>query len=130
MPESDAALRACFVVHESRLVGGDNTVSVDSIAYEVPRGHKGEVITVTRRLLDGTLHVIHEGRLVEIRKVDLEKNALDRRATAAPAQDDPPEAFLPKSAAEIAFDRDLGPIVGPDGGFSHPDHHPEEEDDP
>jgi len=115
-PESDEDLRARFVVHESRLVSPANTVSLDGVDHEVPRGHRGEGLTVTRRLLEGTLHVIHEGRLVEIHPVDLEKNARDRRARHA-AADDPPAAVLPKSAADLAFDRDLGPIVGEDGGF-------------
>jgi len=114
-PESDAELRARFVVHESRLVSGVNTVSLESIEYEVPRGHRGETITVTRRLLEGTLHVLDEGRLVEIHPVDLERNARDRRARSAAAE--PPAAVLPKSAADLLFDRDLGPIVGKDGGF-------------
>jgi len=116
-PESDQDLRARFVVHESRLVSAANTVSVSSVEFEIPRGHRGETIIVTRRILDGTLHILHEGRLVEIRPVDLERNAHDRRARAAGA-DETPAAVLPKSAADLLFDRDLGPIVGEDGGFS------------
>jgi transposase InsO family protein len=115
-PESDADLRARFVIHESRLVSPANTVSMGGLDYEVPRGHRGETVTVTRRLLDGTLHVLDQGRLVEIHPVDLEKNARDGRARHA-AADEPPAAVLPKSAADLAFDRDLGPIVGEDGGF-------------
>lgn len=118
-PESDADLRARFVVHETRLVSSVNTVSFEAVEYEVPRGFRSQTIAVTRRLLDGTLHVMHEGRLVEIRPADLEKNARDRRAPSAVTADgDPPAARLPRSAADIAFDRDFGPIVGADGGFT------------
>ena len=125
-PSSDDELRRCFVVHENRLVSAAGTVNVDGVEHEVPAGSRGRVIVVTRRILDGTVHVEHKGRLVLIHPVDLEKNAHDRRARPG-AEAEPPAGPLPKSAADIAFDRDLGPIVGPDGGFALPT---EEEDRP
>lgn len=116
-PESDQDLRARFVVHEHRLVSPTDDVSFEGVDYEVPRGYRGQTIVVTRRLLDETLHILHEGRLVEIHPVDLDQNARDRRARPAAGEQESPAAVLPKSAADLAFDRDFGPIVGKDGGF-------------
>jgi hypothetical protein len=118
LPESEAALRCHFVLHLTRTVSPDHVVSIDSVAYEVPRGHAEESITVHRHLLDGTLAMVHDGRLVRLRPVDLAANARARRARFAP----PPEAVspLPKSAADLAFERDLFPVVDAEGGFTDP----------
>ena len=82
MPESDEELRSRFVLHIKRTVSADHIVSVDSVDYEIPRGHAGEKLLVHRRLLDNTLSVLHDGRLVDIHPVDLHANARARRARA------------------------------------------------
>jgi transposase InsO family protein len=115
-PESDADLRARFVVHVTRRVSADHVVSFEGVDYEVPRGHAGEQVTLHHRLLSDTLAVLHEGRLVELAPVDLAANATAGRARPGKPVDDP-EAILPPSAADLAFQRDFGPVVGPDGGF-------------
>jgi len=130
-PESDAGLRRCFVIHEKRRVSNDNVVSLDSVDYEVPRGHIGEQVTIHRRVLDGTIAVLHEGRLIDLHPVDLALNARSRRAPGDNGSADDEEIHpLPKSAAEIAFDRDFGPVVDSDGGLAaDPDEDEEEEDE-
>ncbi len=118
-PESEQALRDKLVVTEPRKVTKDNVVPVDGVAYEVPRGHAQTSIPVRRNLLSGDLFVLHDGRLVQLHPVDLAANATARRATlgAPPPADD---EGTPRTAASIAFARDHGPVVGPDGGFIPP----------
>ena len=119
MPPNEDDLRRRFVIHLHRTVTPDHTLSVDSIDYEVPTGHAGERVLVYRRLLEDRLAILHEGRLVDLHPVDLHANARARRARPQDTPDDsqPP---LPKSAADLAFERDFSPVVDPDGGFSDP----------
>jgi len=119
LPDDYAQLRSKFLVEHTRDVSNDNVVSFESVAYEVPRGHARTKVTVYRQVLDKTLHVPHEGRLVQLHPVDLVANAMGGRAHPAEAPGDEP-SVLPPSAAELAFQRDLAPVVGPDGGFTDP----------
>jgi len=115
-PESQQALRDSLVVTEVRKVSNDNVVSVDGVVFEVPRGHAQTAISVRRNLLSGELSVLHDGRLVQLHPVDLAANAVARRAApGAPPPDD--DEGTPRTAASIAFAREFGPVVGPDGGF-------------
>lgn len=117
LAESDVALRRCFVVHEQRRVSRDHVISFEGVAYEVPRGNARTLVTVHRHLLDGTLSVMHDGRLVTLHPVDLAANASDRRAHARTQQDEI-TALLPPSAAEMHWRRDFAPLTGPDGAFT------------
>ena len=105
------------MIHESRVVSKDNIVSFDGVAYEVPRGHRGDTVVLHRHLLCETIAMVHEGRLVELAPVDLEANATSGRIRSGQE----PEAcddHRPLSAAELAFRQDMEPIVGLDGGFT------------
>jgi transposase InsO family protein len=125
LPESDRELRQAFVVPESRTVANDHCVPIDGIPHEVPRGVTGKIV-VHRSLLDDKAWVLHEGRLVEIRPVDLESNAYAARARGA-TPDEEILHPLPKSAAELAYEQDWGPLVEADGSFSLPDQPDREE---
>jgi putative transposase len=128
-PQSEQALRDTLVVTEVRKVSKDNVVPVDGVDYEVPRGHAQTSINVRRNLLSGDLFVLHDERLVQIHPVDLAANAIARRARpSAPAPDD--DEGTPRTAASIAFARDHGPVVGPDGGFLPPTRKPTNGDEP
>jgi putative transposase len=135
MPESDAALREKFVITETRTVSTDHIVSMAGVHYEVPRGHGGTRIAVLRNVLEGSLSIRHEGRIVRLHPVDLAANAVARRGKPG-AEDDADEdrarAPAPRTAAMRVFDRSFGPVVSPDGGFIEPvrddDPHDEEED--
>ena len=116
-PEDDTDLRRRFVVWEHRLVGNDNVLSFEGVAYEVPRGHRGERVQLHRHLLDGTLSMIHDGRLVRLAPVDPVANATSGRARRG-QEPEPVKVPLPPSAAELAWRRDLEPVVGRDGGFT------------
>ena len=123
-------LTRTFVTYLERTVTPDRTVSIDGWDYEVPReaGRGGTKILVTQRLLDGTYHVVAGERLVRIHFVDLAANAHSLRARPGPRPEDegakpPPE----KTAADLAFERELGSVVDEDGGARPPIHSPEEE---
>lgn len=117
--EDDADLRAHFVIHVTRRVTGDHTVPFGDLDYEVPRGHAGENVTLHHRLLNGTLEMLHDERLVVLKPVDLVANATSGRARPGQRSDEP-EPLLPPSAADLAFQRDFNPVIGLDGGFSEP----------
>lgn len=118
-PEDHARLRDCFRLYETRRVSPDHVVSVADIRYEVPRGHAGERVTLQRHLLDDSVHFVHQGRLVELKPVDLVANARSKRARR-PAEEEP-VGPLPPSASELAFERAFGTVVDADGGFTDPD---------
>lgn len=94
-------------------------MTVDDTFYEVPRGLAGSKTTVYRQVLDGTVRILFQGKLVRLLPVDLAANAHARRAGRLDPEDD--LAAIPtKSAADLTFDRDFASVVGPDGGFSDP----------
>lgn len=119
LPESDAGLREKFVVTETRKVSLDHVVSVDGTDYEVPRGHGGTRLAVRRHILEGTLSVLHQGRLVRLHPVDLAANATARRGKPS-ADHEEEQTPAPRTAAMRAFDRDYRPVVSRDGGFLEP----------
>lgn len=122
-PSDDAALRERFVLTETRKVTNDNLISFETTRYEVPRGHAGTKIQVFRQTLDGTLRILHDGKLIRLHPVDREANARARRARPEPTpveNSSPP----PRTAALIAFDRDYGPVVATTGALP-PDHQEE-----
>jgi transposase InsO family protein len=117
-PSDPALLRSCFLSSCERLVSADNVISYGSQAYEVPRGHTGQRLRITRHLLEhGALSIVHEGRLCFLAPVQMEQNAYARRARPQPASADAVGSDSP-SAADLAFEEDFGPIVDIDGGFS------------
>ena len=116
-PESMENLRENFLVQLRRKVSADHIVSVDGVHFETPRGLAGSWIVTYRQVLDGSVHVLHEGRLVRLHPVDLAANARERRGEGLP-----PEEIshpLPKSAADIAFERDFRPIIDVNGNFNN-----------
>ncbi|MCP4381689.1 MAG: transposase [Hyphomicrobiales bacterium] len=109
-------LRQAFVLHENRRVSLDHTVQVDGVAYETPLGLRGQEAMLYRHLLDGTVSLLHEGRLVQLAGADLHANANESRARG---QNEPPTPAPHPSAAQIAFDQAYRPVVDADGGLSN-----------
>ena len=120
-PKNHDELRQKFVVHEKRRVTNDNTVSVDSVTYDMLRGYKGMWVCLHLKVLEErSVHFVNEGELIRLHPTNLEANARSRRARMKRHQDEvthPPR----KSAADLAYERDLGAVVDPDGGFPQTD---------
>lgn len=120
LPKSDDALRRAFVVHLQRTVSHDKCISINAVAYEVPGSVRERKVVVQHRLLEDTYHLLHEGRVIRLHPVDLAANAQSPRARRTERPQGPPVPRPSKSAADMAFERDLGPVTGPDGGFVDP----------
>jgi transposase InsO family protein len=121
--QSQDQLRQAFVLHIKRRVANDNVVSVDGIFYEVIRGHAGTRVMLHRNLLDGSLAIIHQGRLVRLSPLDPHKNAREKRARAQSHTKKDQKCTVTKGSAQMAFDRDMRPVVDTDGGFARPQNH-------
>jgi transposase InsO family protein len=123
LPDPDW-LRAQFLLTVTRRVKTDNTLSFEGRAYEVPRGHAGEKLTVYRHLLeqddDGheKLSILHQGRRVTLHVVDPTRNAYARRATGRHESPAPSAGPPPKTHADLAYEDDFRTLVDPDGGYS------------
>lgn len=115
--ENGEVLDSTFVLHEKRYVANDNIVSIDSIHYEMPRGHAGTKVIIRRNVLDSTLSFIDQGRLIKLAPVDLVDNARDKRAGNTVNVDEPSKKHT-RSSADIAFNQDVVPIIDADGGFT------------
>ena len=100
-----------------RRVSTDHVVSIASVLYEMPRGYAGRKVRLQRRLLDGTLGFIHEGKVVVLQPVDRRANAHAPRGRGK-KEEEPARPMPPQTAAETAFRRDFDPLVDADGGFS------------
>lgn len=111
-----AKLREKFLVQLRRHVSNDHIVSIDGVGFETPRGLAGSWVVTYRQVLDGSVHVLHEGRLVKLEPVDLALNARTRRGESTAAEE--VIGPLPKSAADLAFERDFRPITDTDGNFN------------
>lgn len=129
-PEDEVALARQFEVWLERRVSTDHVVSIDSIAYEVPRGYAGQTVVLRRRVLSGAIGFLHEGKLIELLPVDLASNARSPRARGDRGADDDTQPIPPMTAADLSFRRDFGPVVGDDGGLPFPDPDPDPDIDP
>lgn len=119
-PEDRASLRRKFEIRLKRRVSNDNVVSMDGTPYDMPLGYRGEDVIVWRRLLDGTIGFVHEGKVIDLLPSDLEANARTPRARRNAGADE--TSSIPrKTAADYSFERDFRPIVDPDGGFHSDD---------
>jgi len=115
-----AELESKFVVWVERRVSADNIVSIASVAFEVPRGYAGQRVRIHRRVLDGSVAFLHEGRLIDLHPVDLVQNAHAKRAkgtNSTNAESADTQAVPPRSAADMAYERDFGSIVDQSGGL-------------
>jgi transposase InsO family protein len=115
--ENQNEIRQAFILHETRRVSADNVISFKSTNYEVPPGHAGEAITLRRNVLDATLSILHHEAIVTLAPVNLHANARDKRSISQKTEE---QKQLPKSSAQISYDKEVGPIITADGGFDAP----------
>lgn len=125
--ESIGHLQQLFVLKISRRVSFDNVVALKETKYEVPIGYAGTRIILHRNVIDGSVRIIHNGRLVQILPVDLHFNAHDKRADSA-TDDVESRPLPPKSCSQIIYERDFKPVVDPDGGFAGQSPHSNKEE--
>jgi hypothetical protein len=118
--QSQHQLRQAFILHTKRRVSNDNVLSLDGVLYEVIRGHAGSRVMVHRNVLDGSVAIMHQGRLVRLSPVDLHKNARQRRARHKLQDKKDEKSPLTKGSAQMAFERDMRPVIDPDGSFAEP----------
>ncbi len=122
-PEDEADLQRRFVVRQPRKVSADHVIKADGRLWEAPRGLCDTWVEVVRHVLDGRLWVLHEGRTLLLTELDPHANATQPRGAERPL----PCEGIPITAAGLALDHDLLPLVDPDGGFPEKD---EKEHDP
>ena len=115
LQKSEQELCSRFFVTEQRQVAKDHVVPLFGVDYETPAGHAGTRITLYRHLLEGTVHMLHQGLLVRLHPVDLAENAKSRRARKAAEL--PPKGPT-RGSADITFANDFKAVVDPDGGFT------------
>ena len=115
-PQSKQKLDTMFMVTFKRTVTADNIVSVDSCAYDMPKGYSRERVILYRRVLSDTIHFLHQERLIELHPVDTALNARSKRGQEQ--TDEEPVHPPSPSAADMSFNQDYKTLVDPDGGFS------------
>jgi len=115
-PADEADLYRRFVVREPRKVSSDHVIRADGRLWEAPRGLGDTWVQMTRHVLDGRLWVLHEGRMVQLAELDPHANATERRSSLGDDRPIPSEG-IPTTAAHLAFDHDLRPLVDSEGGF-------------
>jgi len=115
--KNDAALRDCFTVTLSRRVSKTNNIPWLGSKYELPTGYARKRVSLVHKLLEGTIHFLHDDSYIQLHPVDPLANAHTRRGRPRKTGE---ETQLPprKSAADIAYERDCPPLVDPDGGYS------------
>ncbi len=122
--KDDADLRRIFTVRlkKTSKVSKDHVVKVKGVQYELPRGYAKKRVQVYRRVLEATkakdaLYIDHEGAMMPIHPVDLHANARAKRAVKELTRAASLQSPNTQSAAELAFERELGPITAADGGY-------------
>ncbi len=115
-PENEVKLKECFVIREDRSVSKDNLISVGGVSYEMPIGYARKVITVYRKILEAKICFCHENTMLELQPVNLVANAHSKRVHRT-SKVQRAQPMLTKTSADLAFEKDMGPLVGPDGNF-------------
>jgi hypothetical protein len=129
---SHAQLLDAFVLFFTRTASSDRVVPIEGVDHELPlglgaAGRSGQTVQLVHRLLDDTYHVVCGDQLVRLHPVDLAANARAQRARRE-SEDEPTTRPPAKTAADLAFERDLGPVTDADGGVRElPDPDPTED---
>jgi transposase InsO family protein len=118
-PDHQDDLDQRFVLRLTRKVSADHVLQLDGQLWEVPRGLAHQWVEVHRHALTGRRWLLHQGRRVELARLDPVANATDRRHRTDPLPQ--PDEGVPTTAAQSAFQQDLRPLVDDQGGYRHPD---------
>lgn len=115
-PQDTEWLQDQFLLSCERRVSHDNLIPYEGVDYELPRGYAGQIISLTRHLLDGALSIVHKGRRFVLHPADRSANAYSRRGRQACTPQATP-ATPPRTAASLAFDADFQPLVDDEGNY-------------
>ena len=128
-PDDELDLYFRFVVRTSRKVSADHVIREGGRLWEAPRGLSGCQVEVLRHVLDRRLWVFADGRRIELAELDPHANATERRGSGTAGRDPGPrpDEGVATTAASLAFNRDLLPLVDADGGFIDVDGPPQEQ---
>ncbi len=107
-------LRQHFIIKRSHKVARDNILKVKGQLLETPMGYAGRRVDVFRHCLDRTASILHEGKFLELKPVDVTLNA---HSTRAGRDAEKPKPIPTRSAASKLFHKDLSPIVTINGDF-------------
>lgn len=118
---SEQHLREHFTIAERRKVTNDNVISFKGTAYDMPCGYSRTYVTLHRRVLeDNHLYFENQGKLIQLKPVDVYLNARTPRAKPKhkkPRRND--QAQPKKSASTIQYEKTYGSVLDQDGGFSN-----------
>jgi hypothetical protein len=103
-------------------------MAVGGVLYEVIRGHAGTRVLVHCNVLEGSMAIMHQGRLVRLSPVDLHQNARQKRAKSQLPDKKQDQSPLTKGSAQMAFERDMRPVIDTDGGFNLPEKNLKEDE--
>lgn len=118
-PQKIDFLKEKFVLEEKRKVSKDNIISINGQAIELPTGYAGTKITAFKHILIGEIYIYHNGRKIYLHKVDLTMNALTKRGSGLQI---PPVTNEVNLASDIAYEKDMGPLVDNEGNFHEEDN--------
>jgi transposase InsO family protein len=116
LPKDMQIIRSHFIVSRLRHVSRDNIVMMKGGSYEMPTGYAGQRVEVYDHILDGRFSVLHEGRHLTLKLVDLTANARSLRRKRV-AKDTTASNGPIKTAAQLLYEQDHKTIVGPDGDY-------------
>jgi len=118
-PSDTTDLYYRFVVRTQRKVSKDHVIKEGGQLWEAPLGLAGRWVEVLRHVLDRRLWVFEDGRPVELAELDPHANATERRGSGSEGSDPGPrpDEGVPTTAASLAFNHDLLPLIDADGGF-------------
>ena len=114
--EDGQKLESQFVIQHVRRVSHDHVVSLEGVAYEMPRGTARQKVVLVRPIFDDVLLFQQGDQRIRIHPVDPERNARDPRARPDMVPDAQDSATPAQGAAGHRFDHDFSPLVDAEGG--------------
>jgi len=108
-------LEEAFTLDETRKVSKDHVVRLGKKVYEVPHGYARRRVTLSRNVLTGTVHMLHQGRAIRLAEIDLAVNAY--RPPTRPVGETDETCPDVSGHAQVRFARDYAPLVDEEGNY-------------
>lgn len=117
-PQNTARLVEAFVIPYQRTVSKDHIAGLEGTCYEVPQGYARRPILLHHNLLTDAVGMLHQGRMIELAPVDLQRNAHRGPGAGKPAEKSELHIANLPTSAEMAFDRAMPPLVDKQGNYA------------